>query len=272
MSETHNTNGAGSSVSNLTFAEKLQEKHGISHDHDPTVEDIVDEEDVNHPPPSSRLPLDRDSVEPGPILVPANEPISEKAIGKQRSQEQVSHITSRKAQDNELDTKSEELFPALGSGPKARSSGPSTAWGSKKPTSIVNGSSKGINGHSISSNTTSPRTTTRGTNTVGPAATSDIADKSRTIPQFMPMPGRHVERIQFAPSQLLPREQLRKPVHDIIRDINKRSKAKVEMKLGGSGIVVFEGQGPVDAVRQALKDVAKEVGSKVGLFDLSKEM
>jgi hypothetical protein len=74
----------------------------------------------------------------------------------------------------------------------------------------------------------------------------------------MSMPGRHTERIQFAPSQLLPRSQLKKPVMDVLRDINKRSKATVEMRPGPGGVINFEGRGPTDSVRQALKEVAKE--------------
>lgn len=63
---------------------------------------------------------------------------------------------------------------------------------------------------------------------------------------------------------MTPRSQLKKPVNDILRDINKRSKATVEMKAGGpGGVVVFEGSGPVDAVRVALKEVATQLCSKV---------
>ena len=77
------------------------------------------------------------------------------------------------------------------------------------------------------------------------------------------MPGKKAERIQLAPSQLLPRNQMKKPLQEVLRGINKRSKAKVEMKPGPNGVIIFEGIGPVDAVRQALKDLAKEVGSTV---------
>ena len=87
--------------------------------------------------------------------------------------------------------------------------------------------------------------------------------RGSTIPQYISMPGRHTERIQFAPSQLLPRDQLRKPLQEVLRGINKRSKATVEMKPGPNNTIIFEGTGPVDATRQALRDVAREVGSKV---------
>jgi hypothetical protein len=79
----------------------------------------------------------------------------------------------------------------------------------------------------------------------------------------MSLPGRYSEQIQLHPSMMTPRNQLKKPVSDILRDINKRSKANVEMKAGPGGVVVFEGTGPVDAVRVALKDVATQLCSKV---------
>lgn len=82
------------------------------------------------------------------------------------------------------------------------------------------------------------------------------------MPHHMPIPGRNSEQIQFAPSQLLPRSQLKKPLQDILRSINKGSKANVEMKTGPNGNIIFRGTGPIDATRQALKDLAKEVGSK----------
>jgi hypothetical protein len=62
---------------------------------------------------------------------------------------------------------------------------------------------------------------------------------------------------------MLPRNQLKKPVRDILRDISKRSKATVDLRSGPNGSVIFEGKGSVEAVRQALKEVAQQVGSKV---------
>ena len=79
----------------------------------------------------------------------------------------------------------------------------------------------------------------------------------------MNIPGKHTEQISFAVSQLTPRQQLKKPINELIRDINKRSKAKLEWRQGPGGRIVFEATGPVDAVRQSLKDIANEVGLKV---------
>lgn len=88
----------------------------------------------------------------------------------------------------------------------------------------------------------------------------------------MALPGRHTERIQFAPSQLLPKDKMKKPLQEVVRGINKKSKAKVEIKPGPNGVIIFEGIGPVDAARQALKDLAKEVGSTVCRPSISRAM
>lgn len=82
----------------------------------------------------------------------------------------------------------------------------------------------------------------------------------------MSLPGKHMEQLRLAPSQMLPRNQLKKPLLDILRDISKRSKATVDMRGGPGGSIIFEGKGSVNSVREALKDVAQQVGSKVCLF------
>ena len=275
--ETANTNGnSGSAVDALSPAEQLQRKHAADEAHRATIEDAIDEEDIVHPPPSSTLPTDSSDAAPGPILQPAIETISEKAAGKQKAQDEPVVPVSEPKADNKatLDTKSEELFPALGGGPKPRAPVPvATAWGAKKSPAFGNTTSNGVNGHAAVSSAASSRTSTPVSGILTPASTN--ASQTRGGPQYMSMPGRHSERhserVQFAPSQLLPRNQLKKPLQDVLRDINKRSKATVEMKPGPGGVVYFEGKGPVDAVRQALKDVAKEVGSKVWVFPSSRK-
>lgn len=79
----------------------------------------------------------------------------------------------------------------------------------------------------------------------------------------MSLPGKHMEQLRLAPSQMMPRAQLKKPLKDILRDISRRSKATVDMRGGPGGSIIFEGKGSVESVRQALKEVAQQVGSKV---------
>lgn len=83
------------------------------------------------------------------------------------------------------------------------------------------------------------------------------------VPRVMSLPGKHMEQLRLAPSQMQPRGQLKKPLRDILRDISRRSKATVDMRGGPGGSIIFEGKGSVDAVRQALREVAQQVGSKV---------
>jgi hypothetical protein len=224
----------GSSADNLSFAEKLQKKHAESHN--PTVEEVPDEDDT---------PL----VTQTSALETADAPLSEKAQGKQKATE-----PQEKPKTQTLDTKSEELFPALGSGPKPRAPGPvSPAWGSKKPGSAANG----INGNGYASSGPTSRVST-------PA--SGIASPLPGQPRVVMMPGREREIVTFAPSQLLSRDKLKKPIPDILRDINKRSKATVEMKHAKNGAIAFEGTGPTrEIVQQALKELAKQIGTKVCL-------
>ncbi|KAI4109766.1 MAG: hypothetical protein LQ339_001550 [Xanthoria mediterranea] len=259
------SNGLGQDlVPDLSPAQRLQEKHVADAAHRPMVEDAVDEEDIAHPPPSMNAAV--------PKISAANEeppqPLSEKAAGKQKANEEPIKPSSNAdvLPPNILDTKSEDAFPALGRGPKppAAASVP-MAWGVRKPLGVANAVPNGINGQGPVSSTSSSRASTPVSGKITPASTNpSIASHHRGLPnpQYIPIPGRHSERIQFAPSQLLPREQLKKPLHDVLRSINKKSKAKVEMKSGPRGTIIFEGTGPVDAARQALRDVAKEVGSK----------
>ena len=99
-----------------SMAAVLEEQHARDNAHKPTVEDAVDEDDVQHPPPSSLVKENQQPSAPAPaepaIPSPAPQPAPKKAPT--------------------LDVRSEESFPALGSGPKPTAPAPS-AWAAKKP-------------------------------------------------------------------------------------------------------------------------------------------
>lgn len=111
-----------------SLAAMLEQQHARDELHKPTVEEIVDEEDLKHHPPTSLEPLlvDADTPEPTPLAktaspVPAPKPATKKAPT--------------------FDVQSEELFPALGSGPKPAAPAAAT-WGAKKPSAasaVANG-------------------------------------------------------------------------------------------------------------------------------------
>ncbi|KAL8701903.1 MAG: hypothetical protein Q9201_004660 [Fulgogasparrea decipioides] len=243
-------------------AQRLQEKHRAEAAHRPQVEEVIDEEDVAHPPPSMHIApsLSSSAAESMP------RPLSEKAAGKQKATDEPIEPPPIAAPNVVPDTKSEDAFPALGGGPKSQAQAPmAMTWGARKPPAVANAIPNGMNGHGPMFSASTSRASTPASGKLTPATTNASAAsrlRGPVVPQHMPIPGRHSERIQFAPSQLLPREQLKKPLQDVLRSINKRSKATVEMKSGPSGTIIFEGTGPVDAARQALRDVAKEVGSK----------
>ena len=254
------TNGLGPAPSDtMSAAEKLRAKHEASASHSPMVEDVVDEDDIQHPPPSMHAAA---QAEPKPTVVEqVEEPLSEKAAGKRKANAEPSDVSAGKQAPAPLNTLSEEAFPALGSGPKPPAQVPAAmAWGAKKP-NVVHAGVNGVNGHNPS--LTSSRASTPTSGILTPTTTnSNPQARGLSMPHHMPIPGRNSEQIQFAPSQLLPRNQLKKPLQEVLRGLNKSSKANIEMKTGPNGNIIFRGTGPVDATRQALKDLAKEVGSK----------
>ncbi|KAI9376571.1 hypothetical protein BJX61DRAFT_254097 [Aspergillus egyptiacus] len=201
-------------------AAMLEEQHARDEAHKVTVEDAVDEEDLLHPPASSSLVSGSTSVAPSQAPTPpaANAPVNPPKAAS--------------AKPPTLDVQSEELFPALGSGPRPKAPAAS-AWGAK-------GSSAAA----------------------APANGVPSGASPADVPRIMALPGKHMEQLRLAPSQMLQRGQLKKPLRDILRDISKRSKANVDMRGGPGGSIIFEGRGSVDAVRQALKQVAQQVGSK----------
>ncbi|OJJ45505.1 hypothetical protein ASPZODRAFT_153153 [Penicilliopsis zonata CBS 506.65] len=211
-----------------SLAAMLEEQHARDEAHKVTVEEVKDEEDVIHPPPSSSLSSAVPTT-PGPLI----EPESSTAAPV----EAAAAPPPKKKAGPAFDVRSEELFPALGSGPKPKAAAPAT-WGAKP--SLASAVANGANG-------------------AQPAAPGlDISG----APRIMSLPGKHMEQLRLVPSQMLPRGQLKKPLRDILRDISKRSKANVDMRGGPGGSIIFEGKGSVDAVRQALKEVAQQVGSK----------
>ena len=253
------TNGLSSPPTNtMSAAEKLQAKHEANAAHSPMVEEVVDEEDIQHPAPSMQN-VGNPNLE-ATVGVPA-EVLSEKVAGKQKADPEPTAVSTKAKTPVSLNTQSDEAFPALGSGPKPAAQSPAAmAWGAKKPSAVHTGAN-GTNGHVPS--VTSSRASTPTSGVLTPTTPSaNFQARGMSMPHHMPIPGRNSEQIQFAPSQLLPRNQLKKPLQEIVRSINKSSKANVEMKTGPNGNIIFRGTGPVDATRQALKDLAKEVGSK----------
>jgi hypothetical protein len=246
------TNGGSSNVDDLTPAQKLLAKHIADEAHQPRMEDVIDEDELLHQPPSSSTLTDLTESD---AVVGANRPMSEVAKGKQKVHD-ADDQAAKSASPN-LNTESEEAFPALGP-PKGRPTVPIAQTWAKKPAIVsLNGNKASINGKNQSSTTSyRPSTTASGIN--GSTALPGVA-----------LPGRHVERITFAPNQIKPASQMKKTIPQVLLEINQKSKAKVIMREGVGGVRIFEGTGPVDAVRQALREIANQIGSKVRMSYLS---
>lgn len=256
------TDASASNGDGLTAAERLMRQHEqeeAAAKHHASVEEVPDEDALLHPAPSGMksLPISND---PSRVATPAGETnMSAKAAGKQPAREQPPAAAPPKPA---FDPKSEDAFPALG-GPKAQPAAAAPTPWSRKPAAVgkaANGMSNGLANGNMASSKPSSGASTPLSGIVTPSST---APSQRGPTPQMALPGRYSEQIQLHPSMMTPRNQLKKPVSDILRDINKRSKANVEMKAGPGGIVIFEGTGPVDAVRHALKETATQLCSKV---------
>lgn len=246
----------GGSEPSFDDSQKLKEKHNNGISHHSTVEDAVDEE-------VSQSPNAGPKATPDAPFVPAKMP-SEKALGKQKEREDVngSHPDPKPNSKVALDHLSEESFPALGRGPKSQTPAAARTWGMKKSTPLAQAHLNGLNG-SAGNGQVSPSASSRASTPPVGTWTAPTSKSRGSIDHRLPIPGKCTERIKFAPVQLKPRDQLRKPIPEILRAINKKSKANVEMKPGPNGYLYFEATGPVDAVRQALLETAKEIGSQV---------
>lgn len=104
-----------------SLAAMLEAQHDEAHK--ATVEDVVDEEDLKHPPPSankqqSAAPPILEAVTPAESTAPS--PVPKPTVKKTPA----------------FDVQSEELFPALGSGPKPAAPAAAT-WGAKKPSAAA---------------------------------------------------------------------------------------------------------------------------------------
>ncbi|KAJ8605021.1 hypothetical protein MRB53_041566 [Persea americana] len=212
----------------LTPAQKLAAEHAAAHHHtlNVTLEDAVDEEDIAHPPPSTTHPA-APSTNGDPL--PNGAPLSAKAAGKQKEPS-----SNAKPAAAPLDTTSQEAFPSLGA-PKSKAAA-GGMWGQRPAgfsAPIVNGAG-------------------RGSSTAGRTATPGIS-----------LPGQFRQSTTMSNTQLKSRDELKKPIRDILKEYSTKSKVKLDMTTG-DGNSTFTCSGPTaESVERALKDIAKIVGASV---------
>ncbi|KAI1498795.1 RNA binding effector protein Scp160 [Biscogniauxia marginata] len=205
-------------------AARLLQQHAQNPLH-ATVEDVPDD-DVKPAADDAAAPEDSTW---GPTM-------SAKAAGKQPAKASAS-----------LDTQSHEAFPELGV--------PKTAAAKNNFPPIWAGAKAGLNGHangnSWSANGT-PQTSTPASGVSTPTG----------VPPPMSIPGRNVESVLLESRYILPRTQLKRPIPDIVKDINRKSRAVISMVPAPSGHLKFEATGPQDKAQQALRDLVQQIGVK----------
>jgi hypothetical protein len=210
-------------------ASQLLQQHAAN-SHHVTVEDEADE-DLGKPVPAA----DASAADSKPSWA---EPTSVKAAGKQKAQEAAG-----------LDTQSHELFPELG-GPKPKASaGVVPVWSAKTG---VNGKANGASSANGTPHASAPAS----------GVTTPTGIGSHKTP-MMALPGRNVETMFLEPQHVIPRAQLRRPIPDIIKEVNRKSRANVTMTNVSNGKIKLEAAGPQDVAFQALKDLMNQIGTKV---------
>ncbi|KAI1388026.1 putative RNA binding effector protein Scp160 [Hypoxylon trugodes] len=206
-------------------AARLLQKHAENPLH-VTVEDVPDEELKSSP--TADTP-EKSSWAQTP---------SAKAAGKQPAQD-----------SGRLDTQSHEAFPELGV-PKttaASKSNISPIWGGARANGKANGSSWSANG--------TPRTSTPASGVSTPTG----------VPPPVSIPGRNVETLLLESRYVLPRNQLKRPIQDIVKDINRKSRAVISLAPAPSGHLKFEATGPQDKAQQALRELVQQIGIKTSV-------
>lgn len=154
-----------------------------------------------------------------------------KATGKQKA-----------APASSLDMQSHDAFPSLG-GPAGAKANVTPIWG-------------GANGKPAAASWSADATPRSATPASGMATPT-------TGPKAVSIPGRNVESYVLEASQVMPRSQLRRPIADIVKDINRKSRANITMTNGLSGSYKFNATGPQDKAQQALRDLIQQIGANV---------
>ncbi|KAK8046612.1 hypothetical protein PG996_014676 [Apiospora saccharicola] len=78
----------------------------------------------------------------------------------------------------------------------------------------------------------------------------------------MSIPGRHVETVTIEPQFILPRGQLKRPIPDVVKDINRKSRAVLTTSNISNGRLRIDATGPQDKAQQAIRDLVQQIGTR----------
>ncbi len=217
-----------------TQAQAMQELHEAAETHRPTVEDVVDEDDIEHPPPPHT-----DTKEKEPAPTPSSGAMSAKAAGKQKATEKL----------GVLDTQDEEAFPSLGPAPKPTAAPPShlSGWAaSASKASKTNGAASATSrptSSGVPTPSSTPGVMTPTSATAGPRA-------------GVALPGRYVDSFEIGHGELDKNKTLKK----VLDDVKKKYNVLVTTKSTNFGnSIAFIAEGPKARVTEALMYISKEL-------------
>jgi transcription antitermination factor NusA-like protein len=225
---------AGSTNSGKTPAQLMQEQHEAAESHRPTIEDVVDEDDLEHPPPP-RTAVEDDA----PAPVPNPGPMSAKAAGKQKATEKL----------GVLDTQDEEAFPSLGPAPKSATAPASrlSGWAAS--------ASKAPKTNGTASTTSRPASSGVPT----PSSTPGImtpTSSAAAVRGAVSLPGRFTDSFEISKREIDKTKTVRKVLDDAKKKFNVLLSNK-ETNFGNS--ISFIAEGPKARVTEALMYISKEL-------------
>ncbi|KAK1994423.1 KH domain-containing protein [Colletotrichum falcatum] len=200
----------------------------VSNGAEPSAAQKLLQTHVDHHPTVEDVPDEDLPLKSGDSATWAD-PMSTKAAGKQKE---------TFAPGEKFDPQSHDLFPELGAGGPKSKTNAAPIWGAKSNVSTP------ANGLSRSSTPASGAAT------------------PKNGPPSMSIPGRNVETVVLEPQFILPRGQLKRPIADIMKDINRKSRANISLSTATNGRLKFDATGPQDVAQQALKDLIQQIGTK----------
>ena len=181
--------------------------------------------------------------------------ISETAKGKRKAQDGPSKASV-------LDTQSEELFPSLGGGPKARAPPGAGAWGKQKaapsPRMAPNGNTNGL--PSVPSAISSGRSTPI-SGVATPASPTSYGAQRKNVPSAVSLPGRHTQQLILLNSEI----DRSRSLQSVLDDIKRRLRVEIqtrEMLTQGHPSLTFTVSGQAEQVKQAVSRISKELTSR----------
>jgi predicted PilT family ATPase len=221
----------GGSSAGKTPAQLMQEQHEAEAQHHVTVEDVVDEDDIEHPPPPHAHTEDPETGHKNGASM-----MSEKAAGKQKAPEKAPV----------LDTQSDEAFPALGAATKTAAPRQPISYANLSAKSAGANGSPALGSRPTSSGAATPSSTPgAGTPVVNPAARANVL-----------LPGRARDSFEIDNSDL----DKTKPLPRVLNDVKKKFNVTVTTKSANFGKgTEFVAEGPKGRVTEALMYVSKEL-------------